>query len=78
MSMSGTWGQFRRRTGCVATENDTEGAAAHNFDVAAVGHGDVTIVGVGNVVLEEFLNRTYITGSPAVDTRMCHRGLERV
>jgi hypothetical protein len=29
----------------VATENDTEGAATHNFDVTAVDHGDVTIVG---------------------------------
>ena len=65
------------KTDGVAAKDDMEGAAARNFDAAAVSHSDVAIVGVGNVVLKEFLNQTHITGSPAVDTRMCHRGLER-
>ena len=61
----------------VAAEDDTKGAAARDFDAAAVSHSDVVVVCVGNVVLQEFLNPTHITGSPAVDTRMCSRGLER-
>ena len=52
----------------VAAKDDAEGAAARNFDAAAVIHGDLAIVGVGNVVLEEFLNRAHITGSTTVDT----------
>ena len=54
-----------------------ERATAHVVDAAAVSHSDVVVVCVGNVVLEEFLNRTHVTGSPAVDTRVCSRGLER-
>ena len=60
----------------VAAEDNTEGAAARDFDAAAVSDSDVVIVCVGNVVLEAFLNRTHITGSPAVDTRVCSQGLE--
>ena len=60
----------------VAAEDDMEGTAARDFDAAAVSHSDVVVVCVWNVVLEEFLNRTHITGSPAVDTDMCSRGLE--
>ena len=61
----------------VATEVDTERAAASDVDTSAVSHNGVVVVCVGNVVLKEFLNRTHITGSPAVDTRVCSQGLER-
>ena len=60
----------------VAAKDDTEGATARDFDAVAVSHSDV-VVCVGNVDLEEFLNRTHITGGPAVDTCMFSRGLER-
>ena len=60
----------------VAAEDDTERAVAHNVDASAVSHSGVVVVCVGNVVLKEFLNRTHITGSPAVDTRVCSQGLE--
>ena len=63
--------------GGVAAKDDKERAAARNVDASAVSHSDVVVVCVGNVVLEEFLNRTHVTGSPAVDTRVCSRGLER-
>ena len=62
----------------MAAEDDMERAAARNVDASAVSHSDVVVVCVGNAVLKEFLNRTHITESPAVDTRMCRsRGLER-
>ena len=61
----------------VAAEDDTERTAARNVDASAVSHSDVVVVRVGNVVLEEFLNWTHVTGCPAVDTRVCSRRLER-
>ena len=61
----------------VAAEDDTERTAARNVDASAVRHSDVVVVRVGNVVLEEFLNRAHVAGSPAVDTRMCSQGLKR-
>jgi hypothetical protein len=42
-------------------KDDTKGAAACNFDAAAVGHSYVAMVGEGNAVLEEFLNQAHIT-----------------
>ena len=61
----------------VTADDDTERAVACDVDAAAVSHSDVVVVCVGNVFLEEFLNWTHVTGSPAVDTRVCSRGLER-
>ena len=77
MSRSGTWLETIVKTHRVAANDDTKGAAARNFDAVAVSHRDVAIAGVGNIVLEEFLNRTHITVSTTADTRMCSRGLER-
>ena len=61
----------------VATKDDAERTAACNVDASAVSHGDVVVVRVKDVVLKEFLDWTHVTGSPAVDTRVCSRGLER-
>jgi hypothetical protein len=61
----------------VAAKDDTERSAACNVDASAVNHSGVVVVRAGNVVLDEFLNWTHVTGSSAVDTHVCSRGLER-
>jgi hypothetical protein len=54
----------------VAAEDDTERTAARDVDAAAVGHSDVVVICVGNVILGKILNRAHVTGSPAVDTHV--------
>jgi hypothetical protein len=65
------------KTDGVATKDYMKRTAARNVDASAVRHGDAVVVRVGDVVLEESLDWTHVTGSPAVDTCVCSRGLER-